>query len=138
MKLGVPTEIAAGERRVALVPDALGTVRKLGLEPIVQAGAGAGAHFADADYEKHGATIIAERDRLFSDSDMLVKVQRPSVDEVALMRDGAVLVSFLQPASNPDIVKALSDHIVSAFSMDLIPRISRAQSMDVLSSQASI
>jgi NAD(P) transhydrogenase subunit alpha len=138
MKIGIPRETTPGERRVALVPDALAAVRKLGLETLVEAGAGSGAYFADADYQKAGATIAADRNGLFAEADIVAKVQRPTVDEAVLLREGSALISFLQPATNPQVIQTLSDRLVSAFSMDLIPRISRAQSMDALSSQASI
>jgi NAD(P) transhydrogenase subunit alpha len=138
MKIGIPREIAPGERRVALVPDALAAVKKLGVETMIEAGAGTSAYFADANYEKAGATIATDRDQLFAEADIIAKVQRPTVDEAALLRDGSVLISFLQPATNAQVIKTLSDRLISAFSMDLIPRISRAQSMDALSSQASI
>jgi NAD(P) transhydrogenase subunit alpha len=138
MKIGIPRETTPGERRVALVPDALAAVRKLGLETLVEAGAGSGTYFADADYQKAGATIAADRNGLFAEADIVAKVQRPTVEEVAQLREGSALISFLQPATNPQVIQTLSDRLVSAFSMDLIPRISRAQSMDALSSQASI
>ena len=137
MKTGVAKETAPGERRVALVPGALAAMKSAGLEVLIETGAGAGAYIGDADYEKAGATIVADHAKVFGDADIIVKVQRPSEDEVALMRERAVLVSMLQPVVHRDIVRALAARKITAFSMDLIPRISRAQSMDVLSSQAT-
>ena len=137
MKIAVLRETAPGERRVALVPETLAPLKKAGLDVLVEAGAGAGAYFADTDYERAGATVMADRDRLFGEADIVAKVQRPSDGEAGLIREGAVLISFLQPVLNLDIIRALAARKVSAFSMDLIPRISRAQSMDALSSQAT-
>src|SRR4029077_17713769 len=92
---------------------------------------------SDDDYQKAGATVVPEPVRLFGESEILVKVQRPTADEAARLGEGSVLVSQLQPVLNLDIVRALAARRVTAFSMDLIPRISRAQSMDALSSQAA-
>lgn len=144
MKIAVPREVVVGERRVALVPDALRSLKKLNLEILIEAGAGAGASFDDAAYEQAGARVIADRATLFGEADVVVKVQRPIMDarsethEADLLRDGSVLISFLQPVAHADVVRRLAQRRVSAFSMDLIPRISRAQSMDALSSQATI
>ncbi len=135
MKIAVPKEIVPGERRVALVPDAVGRLVKLGLEVLVQSDAGQGAFFSDAQYEKAGAKIAAN---VYTEADIVVKVQKPAPDEVDRMREGAVLISFLQAATNPELVTRLAARKITAFSMEGIPRISRAQSMDALSSQANI
>jgi NAD(P) transhydrogenase subunit alpha len=137
MKLGVPKELGSGEQRVAVVPDALAALKKAGLEVLVQAGAGAGAFLSDADYQRSGATIVSDPARLLGEADVVAKVQGPCEQEAALLREGAVLISFLQPMQNLDVVRTLAGRKVSAFSVDLIPRISRAQSMDALSSQAT-
>ena len=138
MKIAICRETGPGERRVALVPDALAAMKKIGLEVLVEAGAGAGAWFADADYQNAGAAIISDRRRLFQEADILAKVQRPDAVEAALVREGGVVVSFLQPVMSLDVVRLLALRRASVFSMDLIPRISRAQAMDALSSQASV
>ena len=138
MKIAVPREVVPGERRVALTPDALAAVQRAGLEVLVESGAGGGAGYADSDYERAGARVVSERASLFAPADIVVKVQRPEDDEAAFIRPEAVLVSFLQPTANVGLVRALASGNVSAFSMDLIPRISRAQSMDALSSQATV
>lgn len=138
MKVAIPKETAADERRVALVPDSIPPLTKLGLEVLVEKGAGAGAYFADADYEKAGAKIIADAAALFSQADIVLKVQKPSEREAALLREGAVTISFLQPSSSANLIKILAERNVTAFSMELIPRISRAQKMDALSSQANL
>ncbi|HEY7089496.1 MAG TPA: Re/Si-specific NAD(P)(+) transhydrogenase subunit alpha [Tepidisphaeraceae bacterium] len=139
MKIGVPKEVVPGERRVALVPDAVATLKKgsAAIGVLVEAGAGGGAYFTDADYEKAGATIAGDAARLFAEADIIVKVQRPTADEASLILEGSAVVSQFQPVLNLDIVRTLAARNVTAFSMDLIPRISRAQSMDVLSSQAA-
>ena len=136
MKIGVPKESLAGERRVALVPEAARGLVKGGLEVGVEAGAGDSAFFSDAVYIDAGAKVTDAATALGSDA--VLKVQPPTPDEVGRLRAGAVLISFLQPATNADVVSALAKQKVSAFSLDLVPRISRAQSMDALSSQAGI
>jgi H+-translocating NAD(P) transhydrogenase subunit alpha len=136
MKIGVPKESLAGERRVALVPEAARGLVKGGLEVGVEAGAGDSAFFSDAVYMDAGAKVTDAATALGSDA--VLKVQPPTPDEVGRLRAGAVLISFLQPATNADVVSALAKQKVSAFSLDLVPRISRAQSMDALSSQAGI
>ncbi len=138
MRIGILKETAARERRVALVPDAIGLLTKLKLEVLVQAGAGAEALLADSEYQKAGARIVADAATLGREADILVKVQRPSAEEVGFMREGAVLVGFLQPATSADLVQLLNERKITAFAMELIPRISRAQSMDALSSQANV
>jgi len=136
MRIGVPKESLAGERRVALVPEAARGLVKGGLEVTIEAGAGASAFFSDATYMDAGARVTDAATALGSDA--VLKVQPPTPDEVGRLRPGAVLISFLQPATNGDVVAALAKQKVSAFSLDLVPRISRAQSMDALSSQAGI
>ena len=138
MKIGVPRERAPGERRVALVPDAAGALRKANLDVLVESGAGTTAHFDDAAYEKAGARVVAGAAALLAEADLVVKVQRPTADEAELLREGTALVCLLQPAGNLDLVRRLAERRVTSFGMDLIPRISRAQSMDALSSQAAV
>ncbi|HVM60487.1 MAG TPA: Re/Si-specific NAD(P)(+) transhydrogenase subunit alpha [Verrucomicrobiae bacterium] len=143
MKIGIPKEIVSNERRVALVPESLAALGKLGLEVLVEDGAGAGAFFSNSDYEKAKAKIVSAN-VLFSDSDIVVKIHRPQENprlgkhEADALREGAVLIAFLYAAVNPDLVKRLAARKVTAFSMDAVPRISRAQSMDALSSQANV
>jgi len=136
MKVGVPKESLAGERRVALVPEAARGLVKAGLQVAVETGAGVAAFFGDAAYMDAGANVTDAATALGSDA--VLKVQPPTPAEAGRLRPGAVLISFLQPATNADVVAALAKQKVSAFSLDLVPRISRAQSMDALSSQAGI
>lgn len=138
MKVGVARETADGERRVALTPDALGKLQAAGIEVLVEAGAGDAASFLDASYEDAGARTVADAAALYAESDAIVKVQKPSEPELALLRDGQVLVGFLQPLVDPELARRIAASGATAFSMDAIPRITRAQTMDALSSQATI
>jgi NAD(P) transhydrogenase subunit alpha len=138
MKVGVARETAAGERRVALVPEALGKLQAAGLEILVESGAGAGALIPDEAYKEAGATIVSTVE-LYAQSDVILRVQKPSADEVKVMRSGQAVVGFLAPLIDPQTAKALADQGVIAISLDAIPRtLSRAQSMDALSSQANV
>ena len=138
MKVGVARETAAGERRVALVPEALGKLQAAGLEILVESGAGAGALIPDEAYKDAGATIVSTVE-LYAQSDVILRVQKPSPDEVKVMRSGQAVVGFLSPLIDPQTAKALAAQGVTAISLDAIPRtLSRAQSMDALSSQANV
>jgi NAD(P) transhydrogenase subunit alpha len=138
VKVGTPKETAPDERRVAVVPDTVTRLLAASLEVSVESGAGTAAYIPDGAYEKAGAGIVKGAAELIGDSDAVLKVQAPSAAEVDLVKKGAVLISFLQPATQGDIVRALANRGVTAFSLELVPRISRAQSMDALSSQASV
>ncbi|HYR50221.1 MAG TPA: Re/Si-specific NAD(P)(+) transhydrogenase subunit alpha [Candidatus Eisenbacteria bacterium] len=137
MKVAIPKERATDERRVALVPDTAAKLKAASMDVSVESGAGAGAYIADEAYEAAGVKVVKTAASLLGDADAVLKVQAPSTDEVALLKSGSVLISFLQPATQADVVKALAKRGVTAFSLELLPRISRAQSMDALSSQAS-
>ena len=140
MKIGVPKEIHEGEKRVATTPEVIGHLRKLGFEVILEAGAGNGAHFSDALYTEAGATIANDAKSVWNDSDIILKVRGPELNgpEIDLLKEGQILISFLWPAQNPDLLKKLADKKVIAMAMDMVPRISRAQKMDALSSMANI
>ena len=135
MKVGIPKETAAGERRVALVPDGVRRLVDGGFDLLVERGAGDEAGHADSEYEEAGATIVSDA---YPDADLIAKVQAPSEDELARLREGQTLVALLQPLTSPELVRALADGRVTAFSMDSIPRITRAQPMDALSSQSTV
>ena len=137
MKVAVPKEIEHGERRVALVPDTATKLIAAGLEVGIEAGAGAAAFLSDQAYEKADVKVVDRPGILLHDADAVLKVQAPHESEISMLKKGAVLISFLQPATQGDIVKSLASHGITAFSLELLPRISRAQSMDALSSQAS-
>ena len=137
MKVAVPKETAADERRVALVPDTAAKMIAASLEVSVESGAGAAAYIPDDAYEKVSVKVVKGAAALLKDADAVLKVQAPDLKEVELLKSGSVLISFLQPATQGDIVKSLAKRGVTSFSLELVPRISRAQSMDALSSQAS-
>lgn len=136
MRIGVPRETAAGERRVAFVPESVARLVKSGLEVVVERDAGRQAFFADDAYAKAGATLTDSTTAL--GADVVLKVQRPTPAEVSCMRSGAVLISLLPVATSADVLSALASQGVSALALERVPRITRAQSMDVLSSQATV
>lgn len=143
MKIAVAKEIEICERRVALIPETVGKLVKQGLEVFVEAGAGEKAFFTDADYETAGAKIISDSAQLWSEADILLKVSPPQTREdgraeIELLKPESVLISFLNPLGNPVIAQQLANRQITALSMELIPRSTRAQSMDALSSQASL
>ncbi len=135
MRLGVPCETREHERRVALVPDVVAALVATGAEVRVQAGAGIGARCADADYEAAGASIAAA---VMADADVVVKVAPPTAGELGDLHEGQVLIAFLNPLGDPAGMRALAATGCTAIAMELIPRITRAQSMDALSSQATV
>jgi len=138
MLVGVPAETAPGERRAALVPETVKRLVASGVAVLVQRGAGVAAAFSDAAYEAAGATLAADAADLYARADVVAKVARPDASELARLRPGTVLVAFLAPLGDPAYVEALAARGVWALSMDAIPRTTRAQSMDALSSQANI
>lgn len=138
MKVGVARESAAGERRVALVPEALGKLIAAGLEILVEAGAGAGAAIPDQAFTDAGAKVVST-DELYAASDVILRVQKPAGPEVAKLRSGQAVIGLLQPLLDPALMQALASAGVTAISLDAIPRtLSRAQTMDALSSQANV
>ena len=144
MKIGVPSETFPGEQRVALVPESAGLLAKLKHDMVVQRGAGDKAGYPDAAYEAKGATIAAGRDDVFKSADVVVQVRgygsNPEAgrSDLELMREDQIVIAMFDPLSEPEKVKELSERKVTAFSLELMPRISRAQSMDVLSSMATV
>jgi len=138
VKLAVPTEIRAGETRVAIVPEVAKKLASSDIDVVVQAGAGQAAGFPDAAYQEAGATIAADVAATLEGAAVVVKVQPPTIEEVALLPQNISLVSFLQPVASKEVVAALADQGATVYSLDLLPRISRAQSMDALSSQATV
>ena len=138
MVLAVPRESGPGERRVAATPETVTKLVAMGFDVRVESGAGLGAAIADADYVKAGATIVAESAALWTAADVLVKVQPPNPAEAGQLKAGATLISFLWPAKNADLIQRMAARQVNAIAMDQIPRITRAQKMDALSSMANI
>jgi NAD(P) transhydrogenase subunit alpha len=137
MRLGVPQETASGERRVALVPEVVKKLTGKGLEVVVQSGAGAAALIPDELYVEAGAEITSDPSQVWG-ADVVVKVAPPTAQEVGLLGDGSVLVGFLAPLTAGETIGALRDARATAFAMEAIPRISRAQAMDALSSQSNV
>jgi NAD(P) transhydrogenase subunit alpha len=138
MKLAVLKERRQGEARVATTPETVKKLKGLGLEVMVEAGAGAGARFSDGEYEIAGASISPDAPSALHDADIVLKVRGPEPDEIAALKPGAVFVSLLAPYLERQTIEQLAGRSVVAFAMEFIPRISRAQSMDVLSSQANL
>ncbi len=143
MRVVVPREIAAGERRVALVPETVARLSEEGFEIMVEAGAGSAAGFTDEAYREAGAAVSTETAALFAEADVVLKVQRPLPDptldrhEADLLGEGAALITLFHPLTDPELVRRLAARRVTLFSMDLVPRITRAQKMDALSSQST-
>jgi H+-translocating NAD(P) transhydrogenase subunit alpha len=135
MIVGIPKETAAGERRAALAPDLVAPLTKAGVEVLVQADAGTAAGFLDAAYQEKGARIAGE---VLAHADVVLKVQPPTLDEVGRLKEGAVLIGFLQPYANLAGIQALAARRVTAFAMELMPRITRAQPMDALSAMSTV
>src|SRR2546426_1049322 len=138
MNIGVPKETAANERRVAVTPDVAGRLVKSGLSVLVERGAGEAASCGDDAYGAAGATLVATAAEAFGQSDIVLKVQPPSAQETRLCREGGALVALFQPSAEREAVSQLAARQVTAFSLALLPRITRAQAMDVLSSQATV
>jgi NAD(P) transhydrogenase subunit alpha len=138
MIVAIPKERRAKETRVAATPETVKKLKGLGLEVTVEAGAGGDAHFSDADYLAAGATIAPDAATALKTADIVLKVRGPSDGEIALLKRGAILVALLAPATEKDAVGKLAQAGIDAFAMEFLPRISRAQAMDVLSSQANL
>ena len=144
MKLAIAKERRANESRAAATPDTVKRIKGLGLDVVVEAGTGAGSSIADQAYADAGASIAPDAATALGDADIVLKVSRPlmaaegGADEILTLKRGTVLVAMLDPYRNRDLVKALAQQGVTAFAMELVPRITRAQSMDVLSSQANL
>jgi NAD(P) transhydrogenase subunit alpha len=144
MKIGVPKEVHDGEKRVATTPDVTKQLIKLGFEVAVESGAGAGSNFSDSSYSEAGATIAEDTKAIWEKSDIILKVRAPefnsklNTEEIDLLHEKQVIITFLWPAQNPELLKSLAGKKVTALAMDSVPRISRAQKMDALSSMANI
>lgn len=144
MKIGIPKEIWPEEHRVAAVPDIVDKMVKAGMEVVVESGAGKHSHFTDKDYERAGAKIESRPESLYGQADIILKVNRPMFDdknnkhEIDYMKENAILIAPLFPTRNLDLVEKINAKKITAFSLDLLPRIARAQSMDILSSMSNI
>jgi NAD(P) transhydrogenase subunit alpha len=138
MKVGVAKETFPDETRVAVIPETVKRLVEKGIEVTVEADAGTAAAFSDEDFKAAGAAIEESHQALLGGSDLILKIQRPTDEEVGMMREGAALITFLQPFAYPDLLKKLAQRKVSAMSMEMVPRITRAQNMDALSSMATV
>jgi NAD(P) transhydrogenase subunit alpha len=143
LTIGIPTEIAPGERRVSLIPETVGRLVKQGARVLVQAGAGEQAFFLDDAYTAAGAEIVPDARALYERSDLVLKIHRPQqgpngADEVDLLRPGSALIAFLYPLFNPDLAQTLAEKGITSFSMDAVPRTTRAQYMDALSAMSTV
>lgn len=144
MIIGVPLELKTGEKRVAFTPGNVSVWTKKGVKVLIQASAGLAAGHHDSDYEKAGAQIVATREDIFAQADIVLQVQsfgsnrENSDSDLALLREGQVIAGMMDPLASPDVASTLAERKVTAFAMEMVPRISRAQSMDVLSSMATL
>lgn len=135
--IGVPKELEAGERRVALVPESVGRLKRLGVEVRVERGAGESAGFGDKVYEDAGAVLVDDAAAAFA-AEVVCKVRKPTVAEAEMMAPGTTLIALLQPGANEEIVPVLAEREITALALERVPRITRAQSIDVLSSQSTV
>ena len=138
MRIAVPKETHPGENRVPITPDTAKKLVRGGAELTIEAGMGLGSGFTDVQYTEVGATVSDDRDELFSSADMLLRLRKPELSEVALMKSGCIHISYLDPFNEHELVTALKDRGVTSISMEMIPRTTRSQKMDALSSQANL
>ncbi len=138
MRLGIPKETKAGEKRVAISPDVVKLLTKAGFQCNIESDAGLSASFTNEAYKLAGASIAANAEEIYSSSDIVLKVNAPNQEEASKMKEGICLISFLYAYTIPDVVATLNQKKITSFSMDAVPRISRAQKMDALSSQANL
>src|ERR1700690_1045867 len=138
MKIAVPKESHPGETRAPLTPASAAKLVKLGAQVEVEAGLGLGSGFADADYTAAGATLATDRKTLLGSADLVLRLRKPPIEEIGLLKSGAIHASLLAPFNEKELVQKLAERGVSAISMEFIPRTTRAQKMDVLSSQANL
>ena len=138
MQIAVPAETWANERRVGLIPESVKKLVRAGLSVSIESNAGQAAGFSDADYTEAGATISNDRQSLLGGADIVLRVRKPAIEEVSQLKKGAIHVSYLDPYNETELVDALASHGVTAVSMEMIPRTTRAQKMDALSSQANL
>jgi len=136
--VGIIKETLDGERRIAAVPETISKMVKSGMEVLVEAGAGNDSFVSDAEFEAAGAKIAPDAASVLSRSDLILKVNKPTVDEINNIKEGAVLISFLQPFASPEVIKALAARKVTALSMEMVPRITRAQRIDALSTMSTV
>ncbi|GAA4094294.1 NAD(P) transhydrogenase subunit alpha [Zhongshania borealis] len=138
MLIAVAKEVAPSERRVALIPDSIKKLCHLGAQVAVESGAGLGAGFRDIDYSNAGATIVPNREQLLGNADIIVRIHKPSSEDINTYKEGAISISWLDPFNEKDLIQVMQDRNISAISMEMVPRTTRSQKMDALSSQANL
>jgi NAD(P) transhydrogenase subunit alpha len=138
MRVGIIKETLEGERRVAAVPETVSKMTKAGTEVLVESGAGVSSFISDREFQEAGAVISPSRDELLSGVDVLLKVNKPTLDEIGKLKEGAIVMSFLQPFSSPEEIKKMAERKISALSMEMVPRITRAQRIDALSTMSTV
>ena len=138
MQLVIPRETQPGEDRVSATPETVKKLVRLGAEVVIESGAGTGAGISDADYEAAGASIGSDRSALLGSADMVLRLRKPEMGEISQLKSGCVHVSYLDPFNEKELIKAFASHNVTAVSMEMIPRSTRSQKMDALSSQANL
>lgn len=138
MRLAIPRETHPGENRASVTPETVKKLVRLGAEIVIEAGAGAGAGIPDEAYTAEGATIEADRDALLGSADMVLRLRKPNRDEVAKLKSGCIHVSYLDPFNEHDLIREFASKNITAISMEMIPRSTRSQKMDALSSQANL
>ena len=138
MLLGIPKELASGENRVAIIPSDAKKLVRAGAAVQIEAGLGLGSGFSDQEYVDAGATVVADRNAVLSSADVILRISKPSTEEIKQLKAGCIHVSYLDPFNEHELIKAFRDQQVTAISMEMIPRSTRSQKMDALSSQASL
>ncbi|MBW2434797.1 MAG: Re/Si-specific NAD(P)(+) transhydrogenase subunit alpha [Deltaproteobacteria bacterium] len=138
MNIAVPKEVHPGENRVALIPEHIAKLVEMGAHITVETGIGQKLNFSDEDYAKAGASLEADRNNLLQTADMVLRIRKPGLEEIGLLKEGSVYVSLLDPFNERELVETLMNKRITAISMEMVPRITRAQKMDVLSSQANL
>jgi NAD(P) transhydrogenase subunit alpha len=138
MRIAIPKETHPGENRIPITPDHAKKLCKMGAELMIESGMGTGAGFSDAEYTEVGASVSQDRNELFRSADLLLRLRKPEVDEISLMKRGAVHISYLDPFNEHALVNAFKDAGITSISMEMIPRTTRSQKMDALSSQANL
>ncbi|MDQ3959092.1 MAG: NAD(P)(+) transhydrogenase (Re/Si-specific) subunit alpha, partial [Pseudomonadota bacterium] len=138
MKIGVPLESHPGEKRVAIVPEVVGRLQKLGVEVLIEEGAGIGSHYPDPAFQEAGAVLIHGQEQLLGEADLVLRVQPPIVESINLQREGSIAIGFMNPSQNPESIKAMCARRITSLALELLPRVTRAQAMDALTSQASV
>ncbi len=138
MRIAIPKETHPGENRVPIIPNDAKKLVRLGAEIVIESGLGTGSGFSDEEYQEAGASISSDRNELFSSADILLRLRKPEIEEIALLKDGAIHISYLDPFNEHGLVRAFKDAKVTSISMEMIPRTTRSQKMDALSSQANL